>query len=462
MNNIRSILKGAIFAILLLTFLASCSRRSQYENQLDSMKDTEKEEQTAINGVIGDGVDGYAVTIIPTPTTSASFFDGKTSEELTVIYGQKGKGNNSRFRVNQTIPTGRRYKNKFYNCLTGNISEWCSDILCDEKSCIWNNADTVDFLFVSDEHIYFVSSYGDGVPKLYRCDFQRNNIEMLYEMTTYAENDMMSYDLLEIWYVKDDAIYFTGRDYGDSGRSKTALKMLDAKTGAVQTISGNMDVEICAIVSDQVYFKDSNRDMEEDMMCVTDLSFSETKNFLDHAQICDTSDDYMVIAQEIYDDAGVLTDRISFVYQVKTGERQEIPYDTNYILAGDFLYYQYIVSDEEKSGPLENYYTWRGGVNYYPNIHCGIARMKLDGSETDCILQLSYQDIPVVITEFEVVGEVVYFEFLNYTEFKNYYNQDFNKREWMKETGNNSDFRHYAVADLQNGTVTLLDFSEEE
>ena len=68
----------------------------------------------------------------------------------------------------------------------------------------------------------------------------------------------------------------------------------------------------------------------------------------------------------------------------------------------------------------------------------------------------------MVITEFEIVGDVVYFEFLNHTEFLNYYNQDFDKLEWMKETGNNSDFVHYAIADLQNGTVTFLDFSEEE
>ncbi len=458
----KKILLCALTATILLTSLASCSRRGKYEDQLDSTKNTEKEEQTAVNGVIGDDADGYSVTAIPTPTSEKGFFEGKTPEELAAIYVQKGKGGNSQIGINQTIPTGRRYRDKFYNCLTGNISEWCSDILCDEKSCIWNNADTVDFLFVSDEHIYFISSYGNGVPKLYRCDFQRNNIEMLYEMITYAENDMMFYDLLDIWYVKDDVIYFTGRDYGENGRSKTALKALDAKTGSIQTISGNMDVEICAIVADQVYFKDSNRDMEEDMMCVTDLSFSDTKNFLDHAWICDTTDEYIVIAQKIFDDAGVLTDQISFVYQVRTGERQEIPYATDYILAGDFLYYRYSVSDEEKSGPLGNYYTWRGGVNYYPNIHCGIARMKLDGSEAGRILQLSYQDIPVVITEFEIVGDVVYFEFLNHTEFLNYYNQDFDKQEWMKETGNNGDFVHYAIADLQNGTVTFLDFSEEE
>ena len=449
-------------AIFLLIFPISCSRRGQYEDQLDSMKDTEKEEQTAINGVIGDDADGYSVTAIPSPISEKGFFEGKTPEELAAIYGQKGSGENSRFRINQTIPMGRRYKNKFYNCLTGNISEWCSDILCDGKSCIWNNADTVDFLFVSDEHIYFISSYGNGVPKLYRCDFQRNNIEMLYEMITYAGNDMMFYDLLDIWYVKDDVIYFTGRDYGENGRSKTALKALDAKTGSLQTISGNMDVEICAIVADQVYFKDSNRDMEEDMMCVTDLSFSDTRDFLDHARICDTTDEYIVIAQKIFDEAGFLTDQISFVYHVGTGERQEIPYGTGYILVGDYLYYQYMVSEEEKSGSLGAYYTWTGGANYYPNIHCGIARMKLDGSEAGCILQLSYQDIPVVITEFEIVGDVVYFEFLNHTEFLNYYNQDFDKLEWMKETGNNSNFVHYAIADLQNGTVTLLDFSEEE
>ena len=78
-------------------------------------------------------------------------------------------------------------------------------------------------------------------------------------------------------------------------------------------------------------------------------------------------------------------------------------------------------------------------------------------------MQLTYQGIPVKITDYEIVGDVVYFSFLNHTEFKNYYNQDFNWREYSKEMGiDSTTFGHYAVADLQNGTVTFLDFWGEE
>ena len=76
----------ALTAVVLTAALASCSRRGQYENQLESMKDTEKEEQTAVNGVIGDDADGYSVTAIPSPTSEKGFFEGKTPEELAAIF----------------------------------------------------------------------------------------------------------------------------------------------------------------------------------------------------------------------------------------------------------------------------------------------------------------------------------------------------------------------------------------
>ena len=71
--------------------------------------------------------------------------------------------------------------------------------------------------------------------------------------------------------------------------------------------------------------------------------------------------------------------------------------------------------------------------------------------------------IPVKIEDYEIVGDVVYFYFLNHTEFKNYYNQDFNRREYFKEMGiDSTTFGHYAIADLQNGTVRMLDFTNAE
>ena len=73
---------------------------------------------------------------------------------------------------------------------------------------------------------------------LFRSDYQRNNIELLYEIPTYAEGGYSSYELDEILYVKDDVVYFTGYTYGKNGEGIYTLKTLDIKTGEVQLLSG--------------------------------------------------------------------------------------------------------------------------------------------------------------------------------------------------------------------------------
>ena len=454
----------ALTAVVLTAALASCSRRGQYENQLESMKDTEKEEQTAVNGVIGDDADGYSVTAIPSPTSEKGFFEGKTPEELAAIFDRNGRGSMSQsLAKNQAIPTGKRHRDKFYNCLTGNISEWCSDILCDGDHCIWSSGDTTDFLYVSDKHIYFISSYGDSyppVPKLYRCDFQRNNIELLYEIPTYGEEGYSTYELNEILYVKDDVVYFTGYTYGKNGEGIYTLKTLDIKTGEVQLLSGKSeDINVFAIVGDMIYYSKSAGGHAD--IYRSDLTLSNPQLFFTDAAIEDYSDNYMVIEQKLFDDNEVFIEYIMFTYHIATGECHELPRGS-YRLVGDYLYSQEMVSDEEKNGPLGDYYTWQE-TDGYPSFQCAIYRRKVDGSGAERVLQLTYQGIPVKITDYEIVGDVVYFSFLNHTEFKNYYNQDFNWREYSKEMGiDSTTFGHYAVADLQNGTVTFLDFWGEE
>ena len=51
-----------------------------------------------------------------------------------------------------------------------------------------------------------------------------------------------------------------------------------------------------------------------------------------------------------------------------------------------------------------------------------------------------------------VDGEVIYFSYHHYEQFKNYLNQEF--ADSTKEPA------QYAIADLQNGTVSVLDFSQ--
>ena len=72
----------------------------------------------------------------------------------------------------------------------------------------------------------------------------------------------------------------------------------------------------------------------------------------------------------------------------------------------------------------------------------------------ECVLQLTYKDVPVRIQSIEMDGDVIYVAFHNYEGFKNYYNKNFD--------GKAEDTLCYGIADLQNGTFTLLNVPEKE
>lgn len=67
---------------------------------------------------------------------------------------------------------------------------------------------------------------------------------------------------------------------------------------------------------------------------------------------------------------------------------------------------------------------------------------------------MTYDGVPVRIEDFEVDGDVIYISFKNHEEYKNYFNQDY-------DDSTSNDQPHHAVADLQNGTVTFLEFEKE-
>ena len=122
--------------ILLLSSFASCSRRSQYEDQLESIKDTQPalplEEQTDLNGFIGSPSEDYALPIIK-KTGETPYFSGKTEDELKTMWLK----NEVRPEIS-ILPTGKVFGDTYYNKLTGNMSKWCADPLCecDSEECI--------------------------------------------------------------------------------------------------------------------------------------------------------------------------------------------------------------------------------------------------------------------------------------------------------------------------------------
>ena len=151
----KKLLLIALTAALLVTSLASCSRKGQYGDQLGGMKDTEKEEQTAKDGFIGSPSEDYTLTVIK-KSGNSTHYGGMTDAELRELYAQSGNRYNT-----PVIPTGMKYdvrvdngnKRFFYNKLTGNLGSWCSDPLCmGGDSCFWSNT-WYEIQYVSETHL---------------------------------------------------------------------------------------------------------------------------------------------------------------------------------------------------------------------------------------------------------------------------------------------------------------------
>lgn len=383
-------------AILLLASLASCSRRGQYEDILESQQVAESLDAIPeTNGnITGENAPDYQTPVILN-TGNTPFYAGKTLEDLQAI--SRASGNSS---INM-VPTGRLFynidgtKTYFYNKLTGNFNNWCSDPLCDGSDCIWT-ASELNLQYVSDEYLYFLANSIDESGEAYgifRCDFQRNHIEKVLDIAYYPDT---------VFYVSKRNLY------------------------------------------------------------KTDLSFSSSELFREEAYIDQANDVYIIIK-----------DRASIArcsYNVKTGEMHVLnDIYGNVCLSGEYLYYSRELTDDEiAADALKEYYTFTWEEFTLPNgeVIMGESNtqsagkvyrvpVNSDKASEECVLQLTYKDIPVRIDQIEIDGEVIYFSFHNHEGFKNFYNQEF-------DVSGEYGAVCYAVADLQNGSVTILEIPQTE
>ncbi len=464
-----------IAACLLLAVSAavSCSRRGAYEDQLESQKEAASKEAAMDTGPVrGDGKDDYDVTMEIDPETDNNGEPTGNTQEPPADILQNTKF----YRGGTLLPTGKKYYVNsvayFYNNQTGNISHWCSDPLCPhDDTCIWSSNLYAKLEYVSDSHIYFISDYGDMVPKLYRCDLQRNNIELLYELPGVAEDKATYYDHIEVVYEKGDKVYFVQSEYKSQGKSVTAFKVLDADSKEITVLSGDKSVQIEAVVRDTVYYSLRGAASAEDTVIYkTDLSFENSEEAFQACTIRDYNNEYMLI--EKYENGyGWTTLNPVYAYHMDTDTYIPLPTDdgaVNFKLSGDCVFFEKPLSEEEIQGsPLKDYYefTWQtreempdgtvitSGVKNASTTRAGkIYRMKLGSQKTECVVSFSYKDIPVRIEDFEVDGDLVYFTFKNHEEFKNFYNQNFDEMGPYV-------YPHYAVADLTDQNVTILSFN---
>ena len=460
-------MKKALLIILTATLLlASCSRRGQYEDQLESQKVAESLDAIPeTNGnIMGDSAPDYATPVM-LKTGSTPFYEGKTAEDLIAVYKSTGQ----KLNYPSMIPTGRVYDGNhtpipyFYNKLTGNFSSWCSDPLCDHtEECIWKYG--VDIQYVSDEYIYFYANTGLDEYGVYRCDFQRNNIEKVKDVACYRADGIAYFDVVDVLYEKDNVLYFYWSHYVNTG-SMGSVYTLDMNTKEETCISGDVDISFMVRVNDQIFYstKDNRYTLYK-----TDLNFNNPELFWENVYVDQYNDQYMILHEQDEDASSLRR----FAYSFKTGERYTLNeiYGEVY-LSGEYIYYTRDLTEEEmKEDPLKDYYTY----TWHKETRPGSPVVRIEDADTqtagkiyrtyvdantaseECVFQLTYKGIPVRINRdgFEMDGEVIYFSFNTHETCKNFYNQDFE--------GDERQTAIHALVDLQNGTVTFLELPKEE
>ncbi len=445
-------------AAILLTSLASCSRRSQYEDQLESQKEAQSlaesladVPQAGANGeanIIGTIINPADWNVTIQKQGDAPYFAGKTTEELYELY----KLNGDQF-ICSILPTGRTIQagngsTWFYNKLTGNILPWCPDQLCDGSDCMLSGGwtDLTEMVsFVGEEHFYFKNMYKDFVYKLYRCDFQRNNVERLYTIPTHdgASN------YIEIVCEEGNTLYFLEDDYGGvGGAAITSLKRLNMDTKEVEVISGDLNISWCYYIGGALYYQPGS----SVTIYKNSLSFDQETVFMEDYKIVGYNDKYIIYSPNVY--YGTWDDLM--VVNLETGETQALPYNS-YELAGDYVYYvEGLTAEEKENSPHRDYYEWRNDNDLRPPNNGSVWRMKIGSNQAEQVFTVSYKDKPVVTSIQGVDGECLWLKIETYEQWQNYYNQDFvNSTSAFKEKGMMSDY--LVMVDLHDGTMRFIE-----
>ena len=450
----KKIIMLALVTALLVTSLASCARtrRNEFENILESRKEAESlAESLADVPQVGANGEANIIGTIITPADwnvsvqklgDTPYFEGKTTEELFELYRQNGKQ-----EIFAIMPTGRTIQANngstwFYNKLTGNILPWCPDQLCDGgEDCMFNLAWSDSFELVSyvgKEHFYFRNMYKDFVYKLYRCDFQRNNVELLYTIPTYdgASNN------IEIVCEEGNMLYFLEAGYGGrGGAAVNSLKRLNMDTKKAEVISGDLSFSWCYYIRGELYYQLRG----SEIIYKNTLAFDQETEFLDEQRIANYSDKYIIYSPNMeYGESDDLT-----IYNIETGETRTLP-DNGYELAGDYVYYTKMITAEElETHPHKDYFSWKNDHRFTPRQDGIVYRMNVNTGAEEVVCSVYYKDKPVQLSLLGVDGECIWLTIQNYEQWQNYYNQDFNGNTAMRD--------YLVVVDLHDGTMRFIE-----
>ncbi len=474
-------------AILAFTCLASCNRRKEFEELYESEQESKEEQNKGLEAedfkqdVSSPNDAGYGLTYIQ-KSGDKGYYEGKTKEELAAMFTPSNSlyaGFNSyRVTPNGLILQINGADHLYYNKQTGNLNTFCPDPLCDDNECVLHRIMSIPY--IDDTHIYFTVHQWDergSREVLYRCDLERNNVELIY--------DGGDHDIYYIYLIEGDTIYTERMIYREGRDAVSAFASIDMKTGECTILSNKKDsLTIFGIVDGHVYF---SKNSEYGHIYRADLQFKNVEEVFTEYESTEKAigmkgEDYLVLS--LLKNPGDTFYTPILLYNAKTGKETLIEegsvLDTmvNEVHLGNYLYYTRNLSDEEiDASPLKDYYRYEkkviqeheimggGGQTYeIEQIFRGdkwdgrIYRLNLETMEEEVLFRMTYNGIPVEIYPGGYVpdGNIIFFQFGTYLDTNNYFNQDFNL------DGQRFDFAnmYYAVADLSNGTVNFIDVSE--
>ena len=476
----RKIKRGMMLAlalVMLISVFASCNnRREQYEEELESKQEQEAQNKLpqAGSNIIGTIINAEDWQAFALKQGEGGYFEGKSEEELFELY----QGNSDEDFGANVLPTGRTLiasdaSTWFFNKLTGNISAWCPDPMCEGgENCIfsgvWNNYGEV-CTYVGEHHLYFISTYKDFTARLYRCDFQRNNLEMLYVLPTYTDDGQVYSQYIEIVFEKDNLLYFLESNYaGSNQNSNTSVKTLNMDNGEISVVSGNINIGQCFVEDDEFYY--THNEVEEYYTWYrTDLNFGKKEELFEGPmRIYNHTKDYCIILE--WKGYGVFSEY--YLYSFDTGERIPLGEQArNIVISGDYIYYTKLLTDEEiENDPNKEYILWvdpdDSRTNTSSKTNARIFRRQIGSDEEELVFQMYYQGVPVLFSDFYADGECLWIEIKNQEQYRNYYNQDFGARPKQDRIENEKEepqmWSYLIMVDLHSGTVRFIELEDME
>ncbi len=381
------------------------------------------------------------------------YYDSVMLEELRARYSPAGYIYSGSAAPTINTPTGilfaSYHTNAFYDKQTGNMSRACPDSGCTHTDCAWGKLDRI--LYISEEHIYFLSRNRQTY-RLYRSDLAREHVELLIE--NYPINDLIKY-------VRDGMLYIQEMQIRDGQAPTNRFVAWNSETRKKTVLSEEIpDLEILAVYGDTVIYRAGR--LETAPVYRTDLDFSESEEILqdvDYVQVYQYNEKYLIVLGV---NDTVTSYQPEFVYELETGKRIGLPHTSSSLnLDGRYIYYLKNISEEEiLTSPLKDYYQYEvdNPKEDFPyrcrNMDAGrIFRMDLETGQEELVMEITYNGVPIRISDFTVDGKVIYVSYWTYKDYNNYYNPDY-----CDENGfiTQAEDQSYLLYDLSNGTVSLL------